>query len=236
MIRDRAAHPLVTPAGAAPSARTSWTSGIAGPLALVGFLALTLGIFAVLAARASSSFYLEIPMRSVYPQQTRLFYQFEHQDDAVASSTVDLPGDNQPVNVRFPLGRGTIAALIFDPTIGDGEVDIGAPTLRCNADRWLHWDVIYQSWIVQDYRWLHQIADVKSAGAYLHIIPTPHADVTICGINLAEPLKIGFSAEAFIRLFVPVAFVWTFFVLLGCVLRSHLHACLLRLTGRPART
>ena len=205
---------------AAPTDRP-WTGGWRGALALASFLGVSLGLLAWFFAREASRYTMEIPMRSATPQTTQLLYWYEGDVDqertVLAGQRTISPREGWKL-VRFPLGRRSIASFQFYPMLGEGEMDVGASVVRCDACALFGFDIPYRQFNLTDYLLLHQIVSADQQGDHLHMVTTPKADTSICQITLEEPLRLGFNAEAFVLTFVPVAFGWTFLVLLAAVL------------------
>ena len=204
-------------------------------LALASFLGVSLGLLAWFFAREASRYTLEIPMRTATEQTTQLVFWYEgdvNQEHGVLAGIVSVNPNAGWKLVHFPLGGGNIASFQFFPMLGEGEMDVGAPVVRCDACALLGFDVPFREFKLTDYLLLHQIASADQQGDHLHMVTIPKADTSICGITLEKPLRLGFNVEAFVLTFVPVAFGWTFLTLLAAILmKRYEHPLRARLPG-----
>ena len=206
---------------AAAPAGSPWTSGWRGGIALAVFLGVSLGLLAWFFAWEASRYTMEIPLRTAKEQTAQLLFWYEgdvDQERTVLAGQAEVgPRDGWKL-VHFPLGSGNIGCFQFYPMLGEGEMDVGAPVVRCDACALFGFDVPFREFKLTDYLLLHQIVSADQQGDHLHMVTTPKADTSICQITLVEPLRLGFNAEAFVLTFVPVAFGWTFLSLLAAVL------------------
>ena len=214
---------MQTTASAADPVAPSWFARRRTLLTVILCLLLPLALLGGFFAAEASRYSLLVPMHAPKEQNTQL--SFWHEGDPgheIVVGPIILDPSSSGRVVRFPLGTGTIATFQFEPTLGEGEISVGAPVVRCDAYRWLGFDVPFYRFALKDLEMLHQVASADQEGDHLRVVTTPEADCSIFAIHLEQPLRLGFNAEAFVLTFVPVAFGWTFLVLLTTVLiRKH---------------
>ena len=224
--------PHGTTDAAAPTDPPRTAGGWRGSMALALFLGVSLGLLAWFFAWEVVSLHAGNPHadRDGTDHATALLVRGRREPGTRGcwrASVNVSPRDGLEARPFFPGQAATSPASSSTRCSGKGRWTwarrwCGAMPAPCSASM-----CPFHEFKLTDYVLLHQIVSADQQGDHLHMITTPKADTSICGITLEEAVRLGFNAEAFVLTFVPVAFGWTFLVLLAAILVTR--------PGRPWR-